>query len=133
MECKVCELIKEGGESVHAISHARAVRTAHVLAIKESVNTTFTFVEAYTVYFRRIYEHEYKRNKKVEQERLSRRCYKRARKEYPDQICDYCGEFSDAFKEAVHAEVETIYARSKYPNPLNPPYHNKRLDRIRPY
>ncbi len=117
--CIVCDKLASG--IVEAKAKARAAKTAHVLAVKEAEkalkkNRDFSFVDLYTIYFRKIYEHEYLRNQYVESERIT--YFESVNPKNRGSICDYHCEFEDEFKKKVYKVVELNYARSKWPNTL---------------
>ena len=117
--CPVCKELASG--KVEAIAKARAANTAHVLAVKEAEkalkkNKEFSFVDLYTIYFRKIYDHEYARNHYVERERIT--YFESVNPKNRETICDYHCEFEDEFKKKVYKEVEKNYAKSKWPKPL---------------
>lgn len=104
---------------IERISKKRASRTAHVLAMKEcekNPDPRFNYVDVYTTMFRRIYEHEYKRNMFVERERRTYNI-RMSRTQWND-VCSYHAEFDDDFCEEVMKKVEQEYAKSKWPNKL---------------
>ena len=104
------------------ISQKRATRTAHVLATKEcemrSMDCRMQHVDLYTAMFRRIYEHEYRRNMYVE--RVRRNHLIRMSSSVWNDLCEYHSEFDDDFCDRVMKQVEQEYARSKWPNELPP-------------
>jgi hypothetical protein len=119
MACPVCKELGSG--KVEGVAKARAAKTAHVLAIKEAekalkISKDFSFVDLYTLYFRKIYEHEYERNHYVERERIS--CFLSIDLKNKPNLCGYHNEFEDGYKIYIHKKVEAKYAKSKWPKPL---------------
>lgn len=115
MKCISCE---QGDKGLDEIAFARAMKTAHTLALQEAQTEyartkTFTLPELYKLYLDRIYAHEYKRNMFIERERRSWKNYTESR----ETLCEYHGEFDYAFCEEVHKECEQKFAQSKWPNP----------------
>ena len=117
MSCPTCTVTDT---EIERISKKRATRTAHLLAVKEcekkSSDARMEYVDLYTTMFRRIYEHEYKRNMFVERQRRDY-AIRMSRSQWND-LCDYHAEFDDDFCERVMRDVEKEYAKSKWPNKL---------------
>jgi hypothetical protein len=94
----------------------RALKTAHRMAIKEAkrpMETRFSQIEVYTLMVKKIFDHEFKRNKYVERERYQ---YKLRTPGAP--LCSYHGEFDDAFCKRIMKKVEREYSESKWPRRL---------------
>ncbi len=110
-----CVICKSDARIPDGRAWDRAMRAAHMLAAKESrrPDTRFTRIEVYMMMFRKIFDHEFVRNKIVERERFH---YKL--RAPGATLCDYCGEFDDAFCKMVMKEVEREYSISKWPNRL---------------
>ena len=116
--CVVCAELKKNDYKL--VAHKRSVKTAHILAIREAcvgLDRRFDFLDMYTVMFRKIYEHEYTRNSKVEYERLTHFTYLDAKRNNKE-ICHYHDEFDEGFCTGVHKEVEAKYAKCKWPKKL---------------
>ena len=117
MPCPTCTM---SDSEIIRISQKRATHTAHVLATKEceknAKDSRIEHVDLYTTMFRRIYEHEYRRNMYVERERRNHLI--RMSSSVWNDLCEYHGEFDDDFCDRVMKQVEQEYAKSKWPNKL---------------
>ena len=117
-ECAVCS--GGGDKPVLAAVEKKSAQTAHVLAMKEVEKKRggeFSFVELYSIYFKRIYDHEYSRNLYYMRNKHEHELYKSAVK--TGNLCDYHGEFDEAFNEQCMKDLDKKYARNKWPNVCN--------------
>jgi hypothetical protein len=114
----VCAVCSGGGDKpVQAAVEKKSAKTAHILAMKQveqKGSSEFSFVELYTIYFNRIYDHEYGRNLYYMRNKHEHEIYKSAVK--TGHLCDYHGEFSEAFNEQVMKDLDKEYAHNKWPN-----------------
>ena len=125
MTCSICdEHIYE--DDFKVLAHPKAMRTAHDLAMKksESVVGDFEKVDVYLLYFRRIYEHELKRNTKI---LAAREEHARLVRNLDKEVCSYHEEsvgwyISDTFgkKKDYLKDAETEYRNSKWPKSGSP-------------
>jgi uncharacterized protein YfaT (DUF1175 family) len=103
------------------LAHPKAMRTAHDLAMKKSESATGEFekVDVYLLYFRRIYDHELKRNMKILYAREELACLVR---NLDKEVCSYHQESqawyeSDEFgkKKDYLKDAEREYRETKWP------------------
>jgi hypothetical protein len=118
MEELPCAVCANGGDKpVLQAVEKKSAQTAHVLAMKEVQKKRegeFTFVELYSIYFNRIYEHEYSRNLYYMRNKHEHELYKSAVK--TGNLCYYHGEFSEAFNEQVMKDLDKEYTHNEWPN-----------------
>ena len=109
--CKLCE---ESTTGVHEVASKKATKTAHEIAVKKAnEQEVYTFLESYIMFFKRIYEHEYTRNCRIEYERNHYNLRGKANAQ-----CNYHSAFDDErYKKAIK-DAESEYADNKWPNPL---------------
>lgn len=116
-DCLVC---KNGGDKpVLKAVERRSAKTAHELAMKEAekkASKDFSFVELYTIYFKRIYDHEYSRNLYYMRNKHEHEIYKKALK--TQELCYYHGEFDPGFNEKCMKGLDAKYSKCKWPNPV---------------
>jgi hypothetical protein len=109
------------------VAHPKAMRTAHELAKKESEKVLpagFDAVDVYTLFFRRIYEHELKRNMKILYAREELACLLL---NLDKEVCSYHQE-SQAWYESEEfgkkkdylKDAEKEYRESKWPKSASP-------------
>lgn len=116
--CPVC--IRNSSGIIEDVSHKRATAAAHSIAMRIASDNNaddthrMSFLDVYCLYFRRVYEHEYERSRRIEVERIVWKNLKTKGK------CDYHSEFDCDFKfcKKVYQECERKYSTSKWPNPL---------------
>lgn len=137
--CYTCDTTSKETFAILELCQRRAARTAHFqsMIMMEPYLTKPTgfmrilgleFVDWYTVYFRKIYEHEESRNRTIEFERIRYRSTKHAR-DHGLRLCKYHGEFDQEFCEAVYKTCETRYSRSKFPKHCES-YQSKKLKQL---
>lgn len=114
-DCLVC---KNGGDKpVLEKVERKSAQTAHELAVKEAQKRRggeMTFVELYSVFFKRIYDHEYARNLYYMRNKYEHELYKKALEK--GELCHYHGEFDPGFNEKCMKDLDVKYAKSKWPN-----------------
>ena len=119
-ECPICN--DWCGPKSKEISHKRAARTAHELAMKKADEGIIglEWVEVYGLFYPKIYKHEFERNLKLERELELDESVKRNEK-HPD-VCDYHGEniewMNDGSHDKTMKELRHKYSTSKWPKPL---------------
>jgi hypothetical protein len=122
-ECPMCQYPYPDFE---VLAHPKAMRTAHDLAMKksESASGEFEKVDIYLLYFRRIYEHELKRTKKILTARAEHECLLR---NLDKEVCCYHAESqmwyeTEEFgkKEDYVKDAEKEYCNSKWPKSASP-------------
>ena len=125
MTCPMCAEYKYESD-FNTLAHPKAMRTAHDLAMKNSENVVGEFekVDVYLLYFRRIYDHELKRNMKIMYAREELACLIR---NLDKEVCSYHEEsvgwyISDTFgkKKDYLKDAETEYRNSKWPKSGSP-------------
>jgi hypothetical protein len=108
------------------LAHPKAMRTAHDLAMKksETVVGEFEKVDIYLLYFRRIYDHELKRNMKILYAREELACLIR---NLDKEVCSYHQESqmwyeTEEFgkKKDYLKDAEKEYRESKWPKSESP-------------
>jgi hypothetical protein len=112
-------------EDFKPIAHPTAMRTAHELAKKESEKVLpagFDAIDVYTLFFRRIYEHELKRTMKILYKREEHACLLR---NLDKDVCGYHEESVMWYQEETFGPKKTYmknaedeYRNSKWPKPL---------------
>jgi hypothetical protein len=121
MSEEICLVCSGGGDKpVLKAVERRSAKTAHELAMKEAIKKAskdFSFVELYTIYFKRIYDHEYSRNLYYMRNKHEYQLYKEALKTWA--LCDYHGEFDLGFNETCMKDLDKKYSRNKWPNPVH--------------
>lgn len=119
-ECPICN--DWCGPKSKEISHKRASKTAHVLAMKKADEgiAGLEWQEVYALFFPKIYKHELQRNLELEREIELEESVKR-NAENPD-VCDYhqenIGWMNDGFHKETMKDLRHKYATSKWPKPL---------------
>lgn len=119
-ECPICN--DWCGPKSKEISHKRAARTAHELAMKKADEgiAGLEWQEVYALFYPKIYKHEYARNLELEREIELEASVKR-NVTHPD-VCDYHEENVMWMEDGTHAktmkELRHKYATSKWPKPL---------------
>jgi hypothetical protein len=109
--CKLCE---ESTAGIHEIATKKAAKTAHEIAVKEAnQQEVYTFLDSYIMFFKRVYEHEYTRNCRIEYERKHYNIRKTANAQ-----CDYHSAFDEERYKEIIKKAESEYADNKWPNPL---------------
>jgi hypothetical protein len=117
--CPICNDWR--GPKSKKISHKRALRTAHELATSTADKgiAGLEWEEVYSLFFPKIYRHEYKRNLKLEEEIELEESIER-NKENPN-VCSYHQEnimWADDPDMDCSKRIRQEYAQSKWPNPL---------------
>jgi hypothetical protein len=125
MTCPMChEYMHEAGFKTPA--HPKAMRTAHDLAMKKSESATGEFekVDVYILYFRRIYDHELKRNMKILYKREELACLLR---NLDKDVCDYHQESQMWYETEEYGkkkdylkDAEGEYRETKWPKGGSP-------------
>jgi len=120
MTCPMCtEYTYES--DMKTLAHPKAMRTAHDLAMKKSESATGEFekVDVYILYFRRIYEHELKRNMKILYAREELACLLR---NLDKEVCSYHQESQAWYEDEEFGkkkdylkDAEKKYRESKWP------------------
>lgn len=119
-ECPICK--DWCGANSAAISKKRASRTAHILAMKKADEglADLEWEEVYSIFFPKIYKHEYERNLILEREIELEESLER-NKHDPD-VCDYhmenIGWTEDGFHKKTMKALRRRYAESKWPKDL---------------
>jgi hypothetical protein len=112
LPCAVCA--NGGDKPVQEAVEKKSAQTAHMLAMKQvetKRSSEFSFVELYSIYFKRIYEHEYNRNLYYMRNKHEHEIYKSAVK--TGHLCEHHGEFSEAFNEQVMKDLDKEYAHNE--------------------
>jgi hypothetical protein len=110
------------GPKSKEISHKRATKTAHALAIQKATEGIkgLEWEEVYSLFFPKIYRHEYQRNLKLEQEIELEESV--ARNMNNPDVCSYHDEDIGWTHDGTHKEsmkgLRREYAESKWPKPL---------------
>lgn len=117
--CPICQ--DWCGPKSREISHKRASRTAHALAMVKADEgiVGLNWEEVYSAYFPKIYKHEFKRNIVLEREIELEKSVKR-NKYHPD-VCSYHQENIGWMNDPemnVMKDLRRNYAQSKWPKPL---------------
>lgn len=124
MSCPICE--DWCGENSKKISRKRASRTAHDLATKKADTGMegLEWEEVYTLFFPKIYRHEYERNLKLEREIELEESVKR-NMNHPD-VCSYHAEnimwHAEDPKGRLMKNLRKEYANSKWPKSFKSGY-----------
>ena len=118
-----CPICKEWcGPKSKEISRKRAARTAHLLASKKADEgiAELEWEEVYSLFFPKIYRHEYKRNLELERAIELEESVER-NKDHPD-VCEYHQENIGWAEDGSHAKtmknLRRNYAESKWPKKL---------------
>lgn len=119
-ECPICK--DWMGPKSKEISRKRAARTAHTLASKKADEglVGLEWEEVYSLFFPKIYRHEYQRNLELEQAIELEESVKR-NGDHPD-VCWYHLEnvewATDGFQKKYMKELRRNYAQTKWPKKL---------------
>ena len=126
--CPICEDIRVD-TTAKKISHGRATKTAHALAIHKADEGIpgLEWTEVYGLFFPKIYKHELERNLKLERELVSEASVEK-HKDHPD-VCGYHSEnvgwAEDGSHEKCMKSLRRWYGESKWPNSLERKYYGE--------
>lgn len=119
-ECPICN--DWCGPKSKEISHKRAAKTAHVLAMKKADEGIpgLEWQEVYALFYQKIYKHEYARNLELEREIELEESVKHNLHNL--DVCEYHQENVMWYEDGTHAKVmkkrRHEYAISKWPKQL---------------
>jgi hypothetical protein len=118
-DCPICK--DWCGPKSKEISHKRAARTAHVLAMKKADEglVDLEWQEVYAMFYPKIYKHEYRRNLELEREIELEESV--MRNQHNPDVCGYHQEniaWMGDPQMNVLKDLRRNYAVSKWPKPL---------------
>jgi len=109
-----CILCEDSTKGIHEVASKKAAKTAHEIARKKAnEQEVYTFLDSYIMLFKRVYEHEYTRNCRIEYERKHYSLRGKANAQ-----CNYHSAFDEERYKKMIKEAESEYADNKWPNPL---------------
>jgi len=118
MSCNICNGIREAEKDIKMRSHKRAKRNAHEIAsqIADKGLVHLSWCEIYTVYFPKIYDHEYKRSYNYEKYFAELVLFKNDK--IRNDVCDYHWEsilfLGGDFEKRLNAKIRKEFSESKW-------------------